>query len=137
MPGLLPLLTLAVLSGAAASTPASDPAAGPATAVAATDALLRDYQGQVPGASVLVLRDGQPLYRRGHGLADLEAGTAATAQTIYRLASVSKQFTAAAILLLAQDGVLSLDDPVTRWLPRCRPPPMQSPCATCSATPPG
>ena len=117
MTGLLPLLTLAVLSGAAASTPASDPAAGPATAVAATDALLRDYQGQVPGASVLVLRDGQPLYRRGHGLADLEAGTAATAQTNYRLASVSKQFTAAAILLLAQDGVLSLDDPVTRWLP--------------------
>ena len=87
MTGLLPLLTLAVLSGAAASTPASDPAAGPATAVAATDALLRDYQGQVPGASVLVLRDGQPLYRRGHGLADLEAGTAATAQTNYRLAS--------------------------------------------------
>ena len=100
MTGLLPLLTLAVLSGAAASTPASDPAAGPATAVAAADALLRDYQGQVPGASVLVLRDGQPLYRRGHGLADLEAGTAATAQTNYRLASVSKQFTAAAILLL-------------------------------------
>ena len=121
MTGLLPLLTLAVLSGAAASThastPASDPATGPATAVAATDALLRDYRGQVPGASVLVLRDGQPLYRRGHGLADLEAGTAATAQTNYRLASVSKQFTAAAILLLAQDGVLSLDDPVTRWLP--------------------
>ena len=117
MTGLLPLLTLAVLSGAAASTPASDPAAGPATAVAATDALLRDYQGQVPGASVLVLRDGQPLYRRGHGLADLEAGTAATAQTNYRLASVSKQFTAAAILLLAEDGLLSLDDPVRRWLP--------------------
>ena len=117
MPGLLPLLTLAVLSGAAASTPVSDPAAGPATAVAAADALLRDYQGQVPGASVLVLRDGQPLYRRGHGLADLEAGTAATTQTNYRLASVSKQFTAAAILLLAQDGVLTLDDPVRRWLP--------------------
>ena len=74
MTGLLPLLTLAVLSGAAASThastPASDPATGPATAVAATDALLRDYRGQVPGASVLVLRDGQPLYRRGHGLAE-------------------------------------------------------------------
>ena len=78
---------------------------------------MRDYAGQVPGASVLVLRDGQPLLRRGYGLSDLEAGTAATPGTNYRLASLTKQFTAAAILLLAEDGVLSLDDPVQRWLP--------------------
>ena len=118
MPGLLPMLTLAVLSAAIAAEPPAEPTASTAAArVAAVDALMHDYQGQVPGASVLVLRDGQPLLRRGYGLADLEAGTPASAQTNYRLASVTKQFTAAAILLLAQDGALSLDDPVKRWLP--------------------
>lgn len=81
------------------------------------DALMRDYDGQVPGASVLVLRDGKPVVQRSYGLADLEAGTAATPSTNYRLASVSKQFTAAAVLLLAQDGRLGLDDPARRWLP--------------------
>jgi CubicO group peptidase (beta-lactamase class C family) len=81
------------------------------------DALMRDYTGDVPGAAVLVLRDGEPLVRRGYGLADLEAGTPVTPDTNFRLASVSKQFTAAAIVLLAQDGKLSLDDPVRKWLP--------------------
>ena len=81
------------------------------------DALMRDYSGEVPGAAVLVLRDGQPLLRRGYGLADLDAGTPVTPATNFRLASVSKQFTAAAIVLLAQDGKLSLDDPVRKWLP--------------------
>ncbi|GAA5081345.1 serine hydrolase domain-containing protein [Lysobacter panacisoli] len=81
------------------------------------DALMRAYDGKVPGASVLVLRDGEALVRRSYGRADLEAGIAATPTTNYRLASVSKQFTAASILLLAQDGKLTLDDPVRRWLP--------------------
>ena len=81
------------------------------------DALMRDYTGRVPGASVLVIRDDAPLLRRSYGMADLEAGIVATPQTNYRLASVSKQFTATAILLLAEDGRLRLDDPVRRWLP--------------------
>lgn len=81
------------------------------------DALMRDYTGDVPGAAVLVLREGQPLLRRGYGLADMDAGIPVTPATNFRLASVSKQFTAAAIVLLAQDGKLSLDDPVRKWLP--------------------
>lgn len=81
------------------------------------DALMRDYAGDGPGASLLVLRDGQPVVRRGYGHAVVEDGTAATPQTNYRLASISKQFTAAAVLLLAEDGKLSLDDPIKRWLP--------------------
>jgi CubicO group peptidase (beta-lactamase class C family) len=119
MSGLLPLLALAALSGAATATPppTAATAGDPAGAVDAVDALMRDYSGPVPGASVLVLRDGQAVLRRGYGLADLDAGTAAGPRTNYRLASVTKQFTAAAILLLAEDGVLSLDDPLRRWLP--------------------
>jgi CubicO group peptidase (beta-lactamase class C family) len=81
------------------------------------DTLMHDYTGNVPGASVLVLRDGAPLVRRSYGMADLEAQVAATPQTNYRLASVSKQFTAASILLLAEDGHLHLDDKVRDWLP--------------------
>jgi CubicO group peptidase (beta-lactamase class C family) len=81
------------------------------------DALLRNYTGDVPGAAVLVLRDGRPVVRAGYGLADLEAGTPATPETNYRLASVTKQFTAAGILLLAEDGRLMLDDRAHDWLP--------------------
>jgi CubicO group peptidase (beta-lactamase class C family) len=81
------------------------------------DALLRNYAGDVPGAAVLVLRDGQPVVRAGYGLADLEAGAPATPQTNYQLASVTKQFTAASILLLAEDGRLTLDDRGLQWLP--------------------
>lgn len=104
---------------ACASVPGdgADRAGSEARAAREVDALLADYRGRAPGASVLVLRDGRALLRRGYGFADLEAGEAATAQTNYRLASVSKQFTAAAILLLAQDGALGLDDPIKRWLP--------------------
>lgn len=85
--------------------------------IAHVDAVMRDYAGNVPGASVLVVHDGKPVVRRAFGRSDLEAGTAATPSTNYRLASISKQFTSAAILLLAEDGRLDLDDPVRTWLP--------------------
>jgi CubicO group peptidase (beta-lactamase class C family) len=92
-------------------------ATGAGSMQSSVDALMRDYTGDVPGAAVLVLREGQPLLRRGYGLADMDAGIPVTPATNFRLASVSKQFTAAAIVLLAQDGKLSLDDPVRKWLP--------------------
>ena len=81
------------------------------------DALFRDYTGNVPGASVIVVRDHDVVFRNAYGLANLEEQIAATPDTHYRLASVTKQFTAAAILTLAADGKLSLDDPIQRWLP--------------------
>lgn len=80
------------------------------------DALMRDYSGDVPGASVLVIENGGPAVSRAYGYADLEAQVPASPQTNYRLASVSKQFTAASILLLAENGKLKLDDPVRKWL---------------------
>jgi CubicO group peptidase (beta-lactamase class C family) len=81
------------------------------------DELLRAYDGAVPGEALHVLQDGRTVVRRGYGLADLEARIPVTPETDFRLASVTKQFTAAAILLLAEDGRLGLDDPVRRWLP--------------------
>ena len=81
------------------------------------DALMRAYQGAVPGACVAVLQEGVPIVRRAYGLANVESQAAATTATNYRLASLTKQFTSAAILLLAEDGRLSIDDPVRKWLP--------------------
>lgn len=81
------------------------------------DRLMRPYDGEVPGASLLVLKDGKAVVRRGYGRSDLERHVEAGPATNYRLASVTKQFTAAAILLLAQDGKLALEDPVRKWLP--------------------
>jgi CubicO group peptidase (beta-lactamase class C family) len=81
------------------------------------DALMHNYAGDVPGACVLVLRDGQPVVRASYGLAELKTGTATTPETNYRLASITKQFTAASILLLAEDGSLTLDDHAQKWLP--------------------
>ena len=93
-----------------AATSASD-------AVASAERVLQRYTGDVPGAALLVVRDGEPVLRRAVGLADVDAGRPVTPATNFRLASVSKQFTAASVLLLAQDGRLRLDDPVRRWLP--------------------
>lgn len=87
------------------------------TTMEKVDALMKDYDGNVPGASVLVVRDGRALVRSSYGFADLEGRVRATPETNYRLASLTKQFTARAILILARDGRLQLDDPVRRWLP--------------------
>ena len=84
---------------------------------AQVDQLMSRYDGPGPGASVLIVRDGKPLVRRSYGFANLEEKTPATPQTNFRLASVTKQFTAACILLLAEDGKLSLDDSLRKWLP--------------------
>ena len=71
----------------------------------------------MPGASVLVVRHDSVLLRESFGLADVEGHVAATPATNYRLASLSKQFTATTIALLARDGALSLDAKVRDLLP--------------------
>lgn len=73
------------------------------------------------GAVVLVARDGKVVYRHASGLADREANRPMTEDAIFRFSSVTKPFVAAAALKLVQDGVIGLDDPVTRWLPDFRP----------------
>ncbi|HEX4153747.1 MAG TPA: serine hydrolase domain-containing protein [Steroidobacteraceae bacterium] len=80
--------------------------------------LMSRYQGSVPGAGLLVLDAGMPAVRQAYGMADLEQARAATTATNYRLASVTKQFTAAAVLMLAEEPALSLDAPVSTWLPQ-------------------
>jgi hypothetical protein len=69
-----------------------------------------------PSASVAIIEDGEPVYARAYGLARLSPAIAATTSTRYGIASVSKQFTAAAVLLLVEDGKVSLDDPVSKYV---------------------
>ena len=70
-----------------------------------------------PGASVAVIQGGDIVYSRGYGEAQIEHGIPVTPHTVFHVASVSKQFAAMAVTLLAADGALSLDDPVRTHLP--------------------
>ncbi|MDQ3908636.1 MAG: beta-lactamase family protein [Acidobacteriota bacterium] len=71
----------------------------------------------VPSASVAVVKDGQIVYEQAYGDARLDPRVAANTRMRYSVGSISKQFTATAILMLAEEGKLSLDDPVGRFLP--------------------
>ncbi len=94
------------------------PLAAQAPMVAAMDAYLQSiFKSDAPGAAVLVLKDGQPVLRRAYGLASLELGAPMRPDSVFQVASVGKQFTAAAILRLAEQGKLELKAPVARYLP--------------------
>jgi CubicO group peptidase (beta-lactamase class C family) len=71
--------------------------------------------------SVLVARDGQVLFSKGYGMANLEWGVPNSPSTKFRIGSVTKQFTAAAILLLEERGKLKTDDPVKKFMPDAPP----------------
>jgi CubicO group peptidase (beta-lactamase class C family) len=110
------LTTVCLLVGCAGAT--SSTRALPAANERAVDSLFVDYdRPEDPGASVVVIHDGQVALRRAYGLSDLEAHTRATPESNFRLASLTKQFTAMAILLLVEDGRLHLDDRVVDVLP--------------------
>ena len=70
-----------------------------------------------PSAQVAVVQDGHIVFSKAYGQAQLSPAVPATTATRYEIASVSKEFTAAAALLLAEDGKLSLDDHVSKWFP--------------------
>jgi D-alanyl-D-alanine carboxypeptidase len=72
---------------------------------------------KVPSASIAIVRDGRIAYLQAYGLARLSPAMEATPQMQYSIGSISKQFTAAAVLLQAQEGKLILDDPVSKYLP--------------------
>ena len=79
--------------------------------------LTKAYPADQPGAAVIVTRDCEVLYRAARGMANLELGVPLEADMVFRLGSISKQFTGAAIALLEERGELSIDDPITKFLP--------------------
>lgn len=73
-----------------------------------------------PGCSLGVVREGRLIYRKGYGMANLELHVPMTAQTVGDIGSITKQFTVMAVLMLAQEGKLSLDDDVREYVPELR-----------------
>jgi CubicO group peptidase (beta-lactamase class C family) len=72
--------------------------------------------GPIPGLSVAVARHGRTLVAKGYGQANVELETPATASTVYRIGSITQQFTAAAIMRLVEGGKIGLDDPIEKYL---------------------
>lgn len=81
------------------------------------DSLFQCYSPDKPGGQLAVSLNGQVVYAKAWGLANLETGTPLTNESLIEAGSVSKQFTAAAVLLLEKQGKLKLDDPVEKYLP--------------------
>jgi CubicO group peptidase (beta-lactamase class C family) len=70
-----------------------------------------------PGCALAIMREGHIIYERGYGMADLDHDVKITPTTVFHVASMSKQFTAASVLMLAQEGKLSLDDQARKYVP--------------------
>jgi CubicO group peptidase (beta-lactamase class C family) len=107
--------TLALLIGAGLGLVLPRPAG--ADVKAEVDKIFSRFTAETPGCAVGADVKGQPAIRAAYGMADLEHDVANTAETIFETGSVAKQFTAAAVLLLARDGKLSLDDPIRKHIP--------------------
>ena len=122
----LPLIALASL----VATPASwaqqqqaRPVSGPANRdalVATLDSLARNYITEAPaaGLSIAVIRRGDTLLLGGYGQRDRERHLPAEASTVYRVGSITKQFTSAAVMRLVDRGAVRLEDPITKYLPQ-------------------
>lgn len=100
----------------AADAPAVAEAAQP-LAARLDAAIAPYYKADEPGATVIVVKDGQTVLRKGYGSADTAGKTPMSADMAMRLGSITKQFTAVAILMLAEEGKLALTDDITRFLP--------------------
>ena len=118
-------LTVTVAPGAtrdALHAQAARATAPPRQARAARDTIDRLVEAEmarrhIPGVAVAVVRAGKVIDARGWGVADLEHGVPVTPQTAFKIGSVSKQFLATGIMLLQQEGKLSVDDPVAKFYP--------------------
>ncbi len=113
---LFVLVAIAFLSGA---TPAQVPTKEKVVAGAerAFEKVVKAYVAPAPGCAAAVSLNGEKVFEKAFGLADLEHNVPNTPQTIFESGSVAKQFTAAALVLLHQDGKLSIDDPVRKYIP--------------------
>ena len=104
------ILALAIATWPALATRAQ-------TADSSIDSLFAGYSASTPGCTLGIERAGQPVLERAYGAADLEHGVPNRVDTVFEAGSVTKQFTAASILLLVQDGRLALQDSVRKYIP--------------------
>ena len=109
--------TVVVFLSSATSAQIPDKAKVVAGADRAGDKVTKAYVAPAPGCAAAVSLSGEVVFEKAFGLAELEHNVPNTPQTIFESGSVAKQFTAAALVLLQQDGKLSLDDPVKKHIP--------------------
>ena len=110
---------LAVVLSACALT-AHSAALDPKVLAAELDALIKEnHQAGLFDGSVLVAQNGQVIFSKGYGFADREKKIPNTPQTKFRIASVTKQFTAMAILLLQEQGKLNVEDNICNYITNC------------------
>jgi CubicO group peptidase (beta-lactamase class C family) len=108
-PNTCVILLLAVASAAAQS---------PATTAAVTEYVKAEMQRQhIPGLSLLVIKDGKMIRAEGFGLANVELQVPVKPESVFQSGSVGKQFTATAVMMLVEEGKVSLDDPLTKYFP--------------------
>ena len=111
-------LTLALAAALAAQTATAATPPTPAEFATYADKLLSEaYPADAPGLAVLVTRGDEVLYRGARGEADLDADVPLTPDDRFRIGSVTKQFAAAGLLVLVDEGKVSLDDPLSKYLP--------------------
>jgi CubicO group peptidase (beta-lactamase class C family) len=117
-PLLALLVTAAVLAAPSASAHAQTAAAADTSVSARTDRIFAQWdRSDSPGCVLGIFRDGRIAYARGYGMANLELGIALSPQSVLDIGSTSKQMTAMAVVLLAQQGKLSLNDDVRKYIP--------------------
>jgi CubicO group peptidase (beta-lactamase class C family) len=116
---LRPAFLLPAALALASTVVATAPAEAPPDPLAKTlDAMLTGlYPKDAPGAAVIAVRDGRTVLRKAYGMADLELGVPLQPDMVFRIGSMTKQFTAAAILMLVEEGKLAVSDPITKFLP--------------------
>src|SRR5512140_3702280 len=116
MKAQLLFLLLAIILSACATRPAPDPK----VLSVEFDALMeKNHQAGLFDGSVLVAQNGQVIFSKGYGFADREKKIPNTPQTKFRLASITKQFTAMAVLLLQQQGKLNVEDNICNYITTC------------------
>ena len=113
----LVVLTLVALLATATWAQVPDKQKVVAGADRAFEKFTKAYVGPAPGCAAAVSLNGETVFEKAFGLADMEHNVPNTTQTIFESGSVAKQFTAASLVLLQQDGKLSLDDPVRKYIP--------------------
>lgn len=112
------MLNFVAVAVAIALLPHSSLAQAQQPLTAKLDALFKtQFKADEPGATVIVVKNGKTLLRKAYGAADIATKTPLTPGTVLRLGSITKQFTAVAILMLMEEGKLALNDPITRFFP--------------------
>lgn len=74
-------------------------------------------RGRIPGLSVAIVKNGETVYKAGFGYANMEAGKKVTSDTLFQIGSNSKAFTALGVFQLQKDGLIDLNDPISKYIP--------------------